>query len=76
MISHNPVNREETVMRIGDGKKQYAQDAIIQAAVSAALVADERGFTDVAKEIRKEATRLAKRYGLFDVPGLPATFRK
>lgn len=54
--------------------KEQAQDQIVAMAVNAALVAEEQGFTDLAKAIRKEATRLAKRYGLQDVPGLPDTY--
>lgn len=53
--------------------KEQAQDTIIAVLVNAALAAEEKGFTDLAKAIRKEAARIAKRYGLSDVPGLPET---
>lgn len=60
----------------GKNLKEMAQDAIITAAVNRALHYDEGGFSDLAKAVRKEATRLAKRYGLSEVPGLPDTWKK
>lgn len=49
---------------------EAAQDKIIAAMVNAAFA--ESG--ELADEIRREATKMAKRWGLREVPGLPHTF--
>lgn len=55
--------------------KHKAQDKIVLAAVNEALRASEDGDENLAEAIRQEATRLAKRYGLTRVYGLPGTFQ-
>jgi len=51
-----------------------AQNTIIDAAVAEALLADERGDPELAEAIRVVASRLAKKFGLEQVQGLPQTF--
>jgi hypothetical protein len=55
-------------------RRQAAQDAIIAACVMIAFKADDDGDAELAIDIRKEASRLAKRYGISEVPGLPDTY--
>jgi hypothetical protein len=54
--------------------KQDAQDAIIAALVNAAFNKDEAGEPEVAHCIRLEATKMARRWGLSEVSGLPLTW--
>lgn len=52
-----------------------AQDQIIEGAINAALAAEERDDEDLANAIREEAAKLARRWKLFNVAGLPSTFK-
>jgi hypothetical protein len=57
--------------------QSLAKEAILMAAVNAALSASEgQSREDLAVAIRIEGARLAKRWGYYDWPGLPATFEK
>jgi hypothetical protein len=51
-----------------------AQDRIIDGAVNEALIASEGGDEELAEAIREVATRLADRFGMREVGGLPKTF--
>ena len=57
---------------------EAAQDKIIAALVSAAFVVEDGATSDddiaVAHEIRLEATKMAKRWGISEVPGLSGTW--
>jgi hypothetical protein len=55
-------------------ERHGAQDAIMNAIVQAAGRLDERGDDREAEAIRILATRIAKQYGLSNVPGLPGTY--
>jgi hypothetical protein len=57
------------------GLSETAQDKIIAALVNAAFVEEDSKNGDVAEEIRSEATKLAKRWGISEVPGLPRTWK-
>lgn len=54
---------------------ETAQDKIIAALVNAAFTEEDVGNVEVAHEIRQEATKLAKRWGLSEVSGLPGTWK-
>lgn len=62
-------------MMNGMPNKHEAQDMIIAACVTAAFKAEAEGRPEMAALIRNEAEKIAKRYGLSDVPGLPGTWR-
>lgn len=53
--------------------KYAAQDSIIAAIIATALAADEAGNQPLAAAIRREGAKIAHRYGITDIPGLPAT---
>jgi hypothetical protein len=61
---------------MGMETKQQAQDKIILAIVNEAFVAEDHGNLALAIAIRTEGVRLAKRYGISDVHGLPGTWPK
>lgn len=52
-----------------------AQDKIIAALVTAAFNSEDLNEIELAEEIRWEASRLAKRWGIYNVPGLPKTWK-
>jgi hypothetical protein len=53
-----------------------AQNAVIGALVAEASRRGDGGEIEVAEVIRKEAAKLCKKYGVSEVPGLPATWSK
>jgi hypothetical protein len=53
-----------------------AQNKILAALVNAAFVEDDANNVDVAHEIRFEATRMAKRWGVSEISGLPGTWKR
>ena len=53
-----------------------AQDRIIAGIINAITLARDAGEHATAAVMEAEATRLCKRYGLTQVPGLPATYEK
>jgi len=54
--------------------KIETQDVILAALVSAALAAQDDNKIELADSIRNEATKLAKRWKIKDVHGLPNTW--
>lgn len=56
--------------------KEKMQDALLLAIVGAAYKHRERGETDVAVALETEGARIAKRWGISEVPGLPGTYRE
>jgi hypothetical protein len=56
--------------------KEAAQDRMVEALVAAALQTSEEGNEVVAEAIRAEAAKIARRFGLSNVPGLPATWSR
>ena len=53
--------------------REKAQDAVVDYVVYGILSARERGDEELAKAMEILGTRLAKQYGLQDVPGLLTT---
>lgn len=54
--------------------REFAKDRIIAAIIAEAVRCREAGQTQVAEEIKKLGSRLAMRYGMASVTGLPDTF--
>ncbi len=55
--------------------KIEAQNKVLCAVVAAALSAEESGDSLGAEAIRDLGSSMARRWGVEDVPGLPATYR-
>lgn len=51
-----------------------AQNKILHALVSAAFAEEDANNVEMADEIRREATKMAKRWGVSQVSGLPGTW--
>lgn len=54
--------------------KQAAQDEVMQGIANVALGARENGNEELADAIVKQGERVAKMYGIKNVPGFPGTF--
>lgn len=58
---------------------EAAQDKIISALVNAAFAVEDAATTNndvvIANEIRMEANKLAKRWGISNISGLPGTWK-
>lgn len=55
--------------------KHVAQDKIIAAICNEALKADEDDNAELAEAIRKEGCRIARKWDIREVHGLPGTFK-
>lgn len=55
---------------------EAAQDKILAALVNAAFTEDDAGNNEVGDLIRREATRMAKRWGVSQISGLPGTWKR
>lgn len=58
----------------GNELREAAQDKILAALVNAAFAEGDNGIPEVAHVIRMEATKLAKRWKISEVSGLPGTW--
>lgn len=54
---------------------EQAQDKILSALVHAAFTIEDAGDIGIADEIRREATNMAKRWGVSEISGLPGTWK-
>jgi hypothetical protein len=55
--------------------QQQAQDKIILAIVNEAFAAEDAGNVELSYAIQLEGAKLCKKWGIFEVSGLPQTWK-